>query len=167
MYQLFFRRVLAFFLDYAVIIVYALLLFLVSTLLKKYFSIDLNMGSPIKNQLLAFLLLTLPVFLYFYLSEKGTRHATLGKRIMKLKVTSAGNILVRNFIKFLPWEIAHIGVHQIVFYDQQQLEIPIWIWSLLIIPQMVVAIYFTSILLSYGRRSIYDNLAKTQISLKS
>lgn len=167
MYNLFFRRVLAFFVDYSIIIGYALLLFLASTFLKNYFSIDLDMASPIKNQLLSFFLLTLPVFLYFYLSERGVRNATLGKRALKLKVGVNGNILLRNFLKFLPWEIAHIGVHQIVFYDQQQLEAPVWVWYLLIIPQVVILIYFISLLVTKGEGSVYDKIAQTKISLES
>lgn len=167
MYVLFFRRVLAFCIDYAIIIAYALLLFLVSTLLTTYFSIDLNMGAPVKNQLLAFFLLTLPVFLYFYLSEIGARRATFGKRALRIKVSSNGNIFLRNLLKFLPWEVAHIGVHQVVFYDQQQLETPIWVWILLILPQIIVLIYLMSTFLSKGKKSVYDQIAKTRIELDS
>lgn len=168
MNTLFFRRVLAFIVDYTVIITYALLLFLTSTFLKNHFNIDLNFGSPIKNQLLSFSLLTLPVFLYFYLSERSDRNATLGKRVMRLKVVSdKGNIFLRNFLKFLPWEIGHIGVYQIVFYDQQQLETPIWLWSILIIPQVIVLIYVIRIVISKGRKSVYDFVSNTEITLKS
>jgi len=168
MYTVFFRRVLAFIVDYAIIIAYALLLFLVSTLLKNHFNVDLNFGSPIKNQILSFFMLTLPVFLYFYLSERSARNATIGKKVMKLEVVSnKGNIFLRNFLKFLPWEIGHIGVYQIVFYDQQQLPTPIWLWSVLIIPQLIVLIYLISTILSKGKRSIYDLISNTEITLKS
>ena len=148
--------------------VYAVLLFLVSTLLTNNFDINLNFGSPFKNQILGFFSLTLPIFLYFYLSEKSGRNATVGKRTMKLKVISGnGNVFLRNFLKFLPWEIAHMGVYQVVFYDQQQLDTPIWVWCLLIIPQIIVFGYFLSILFSKGKAGIYDRVSGTQITLKS
>jgi uncharacterized RDD family membrane protein YckC len=171
MNKLFFRRVLAFFVDYAIIIMYALLLFLASTLLKNHFNVDLNFGSPIKNQLLSFFLLTLPVFLYFYLSEKGIHKATLGKRFLKLKIASKTNekehLFLRNLLKFLPWEIAHIGVYHIVFYNNLQEETPIWVWCTLIIPQVIVLMYFLSVILSKENRSVYDVISNTEVSSRS
>lgn len=168
MNALFFRRVLAFSIDYIVIIIYAVLLFLVSTLLTNNFDINLNFGSPFKNQILGFFSLTLPIFLYFYLSEKSSYKATLGKRVMKLKVTSStGSLFLRNFLKFLPWEIAHIGVYQVVFYDQQQLDTPIWVWSLLIIPQIIVLGYVLSASRLKGISSFYDKISNTRIKLSS
>lgn len=164
MNNLFFRRALAFMIDYVIIMLYALLLFLLSTLLKNFLSINLDLGGPLKNQLLSFLILTLPVFFYFYISEKKNGNSTFGKKVMRLKVVSEkGNILLRNMIKFLPWEIAHIGVHHVVFYDQQQLETPIWIWACLIIPQIVVILFALSVFRSKGERSVYDTMAGTRI----
>ncbi|MFY0603543.1 MAG: RDD family protein [Flavobacteriaceae bacterium] len=168
MSSLFLRRVLAFVIDYIVIITYAVLLFLASSLLMNRFNIDLNFGNPFKNQIIGFFTLTLPVFLYFYLSEKGIHKATLGKRVLRLKVVSAKkhtySIFLRNFLKFLPWEIAHIGVYQIVFFENQQQETPHWVWFLLITPQVLVLIYFVSTLISKGKKSIYDRICNTELT---
>lgn len=169
--SIFFRRVLAFFIDYIIIIVYAILLFLVSNFLKNTFNIILSFNSPFKNQVLSFFLLTLPVFLYFFLSEKGAYKATFGKRLLALEVVNRendkGGIFIRNFLKLLPWEIAHTGVYHIIYSNQQQQEISLWVWCALIIPQIIVLFYFTSILATKGTKSIYDNLAKTMVTLRS
>ncbi|MDT7832818.1 RDD family protein [Flavobacteriaceae bacterium S356] len=168
MNSLFIRRVLAFSIDYMIIIIYAVLLFLVSTLLTNNFDVNLNFESPFKNQILGFFSLTLPIFLYFYLSEKSSHNATIGKEVMRLKVIpSNGNIFLRNFLKFLPWEIAHMGVYQVVFYDQQQLDMPIWVWGLLIVPQAIVLGYILSVLRLKGVSSIYDKISNTRIKLSS
>ena len=163
------KRVLAFSIDYVIIIMYAVCLFLVSTFLSSEFGVDLNFSSPIKSQLLSFVSLTLPVFFYFYLFEKSQSKATLGKRFMKLKVvdstTSKSNIFLRNFLKLLPWEIAHVGVYQIVFYNNQNSETPIWVWVLLIFPQVIMLMYCISVFLSKGKESLYDKISNTKIKL--
>lgn len=165
MKSLFCKRVLAFLIDYTVIIIYAVLLFLGSTLLQNHFNVDLNFGSPIKNQTLSFFTLTLPVFLYFFLSEKSNRKATIGKKIMGINVAILKNqnnsVFLRNFFKFLPWEIAHIGVHQIVFYESVSTET----WFLLILPQIIVCWYLLSVIMSKGKSSFYDKLSNTEVTL--
>ncbi|MFY0630122.1 MAG: RDD family protein [Flavobacteriaceae bacterium] len=163
--NLFLKRVLAFIIDYVVIIAYATCLFLASTFLSSQFDFQLSFDSPFKNQMVSFISLTLPVFLYFFLSERSKSKGTIGKRILKLKVVGAtessrGNLFLRNFLKFLPWEIAHIGVYQIAFYNNEN----IWVWISLILPQVIVIIYVISVFLSKGKQSVYDKLSRTKIS---
>lgn len=163
--NLFFKRVLAFIIDYAVIIMYAGCLFLASTFLSSQFDLQLSFNSPFKNQIISFTSLTLPVFLYFFLFEKSKLKGTIGKRILKLKVIDAtegkkGNLFLRNFLKLLPWEIAHIGVYQIAFYNNENLGVLI----LLIAPQVIVIIYIISVFLSKGKQSIYDKLSSVKIT---
>ncbi len=68
-------------------------------------------------QLLGFVLLVLPVGLYLYASEASARQATIGKRVMGLRVVSADDlgrpsrsrIIIRTVVKLLPWEVAHFA----------------------------------------------------------
>ena len=163
--NLFFKRVLAFIIDYAVIIMYAGCLFLASTFLSSQFDLQLSFNSPFKNQVVSFTSLTLPVFLYFFLCEKSKLKGTVGKRILKLRVANVtedkkGNLFLRNFLKLLPWEIAHVGVYQIAFYNNESA----WVWMLLTLPQVVVIVYIISAFLSKGKQSIYDKISSTKIS---
>lgn len=164
------KRVFAFCIDYMIILVYGVGLYLASTLVQSL-GVDLQFNSPLQQQLLSFFTLTLPVFLYFFLNEKN-RKATVGKRLLNLVVEKNthgknSNLFLRNFIKFLPWEIAHTGIYLLFHFNEQNQEMPIWLWFVLIIPQLLVLIYLFSILLSKGKRSLYDVIANTQISLRS
>ena len=168
MEKLIFRRLIAYCLDYIIIVMYALLLFGLTIILNLK---ELAL-TPISRQFLGFISLTLPVFLYFYLSEKGSHRATIGKRMMNISVfyesdSTKPRILQRNILKFLPWEIAHTGVHWIVFYSKYKNDVPVWVWILLILPQITIVIYLVSIVVSKGESSIYDKIANSKIKVTS
>lgn len=156
------RRILAFLVDYVVIVLYASILYAITM------TIDPPKMSPYLGAIIGFLSLTLPVFLYFYLSEKSNSKGTLGKRFMRIAVNSYSqnqnkSILIRNLFKFLPWEMAHYGVHWLVYLSSSVVAIPNWVWVTLVLPQLTVLAYLISIIISQGRRSLYDQLAGTQI----
>ena len=164
MKNLIFRRLAAFSLDYLIIAAYALLLFGSS----KVLNLKEMALTPISGQLLGFFSLTLPVFFYFFLTEKSKSRATIGKRVMNISITSKTEktkpkILYRNILKFFPWEVAHIGVHWIVFFSKSENDEPIWVWFLLILPQIIMIAYLLSIIISKGESGIYDNISNTKI----
>ncbi|NER14140.1 hypothetical protein GWK08_11860 [Leptobacterium flavescens] len=166
------KRMLAFTIDYPIIILYASALYGLSLLFQSQFQADLSQWNPLKGQLVGFFTLSLPVFLYFYLSERGKYGGTVGKRLMKLSVVpvkehgSANPVLIRNMLKFLPWEIAHGGVHWLFYYEQRQLELPYWNLLLLILPQLMILIYLISIWRYKGEGSLYDKIAGTKVIAK-
>src|SRR5699024_8542939 len=102
----------AFLLDYVVIVIYAIFIvgyisFVVQTYLKTLFS-----SSPLTAELTGFLMMTLPVSLYFIMCECSKWQGTLGKRKMGIRVVDdlgrrigIGRSAFRTAIKFLPWEI--------------------------------------------------------------
>lgn len=151
------RRVIAFCTDYLIFASYAVLLFVVVS------SLDPPPAGPIRGQIIAFFSLTLPVVLYGIVLEGGPKKATIGKRWMRIEVVGDGSVVFRNILKFLPWEIAHGGVHWMYYYEDVGGTIPGIIWILLVLPQVVVVVYVVSILVSRGRSSVYDKMAKTEI----
>jgi uncharacterized RDD family membrane protein YckC len=156
------KRFLAFMVDWLIIVLYACMLFGVTLILASQNIVTLGPVHPLQGQLIAFLTLTLPVILYYVLTESSSRHATIGKRAMKIRVYgSAGGIVLRNVIKFLPWEFAHAGILWVNYIND--VETPLWIWALLITPQVLVVCYLISIIYTRGARSLYDNLAGTQV----
>lgn len=166
MKSLIFKRLTAYLLDYSIVAIYALCLFGVATIL------DLKgpMFTPVISQLVGFISLTLPVFLYFFLMERSTARATIGKKLMNISVhTETGNtgtkILFRNILKFLPWEIAHTGVYWVIFYSESEINTPAWVWIVLILPQIVVIAYFISIIVSNGESAIYDTISNTRVKV--
>ncbi len=164
------KRLFAFLIDYLVIAGYAVVLFGLAMLLFGWLGALPDISNPIVGQLLGFFTLTLPVFLYFFVTEKSKRKGTIGKIKLKIQVETEAvnptrNVLVRNILKLLPWEIAHTGVHWVVYYSNNNAEVPFWTWAVLIIPQVAVVLYFFSILFYKGESSFYDKIAKTRIVL--
>jgi len=166
------KRLSAFLIDYLLIAFYALSLLGMTLLIFKINGKSPTVPDPFAGQTLGFFTLTLPVFLYFFITEKSKWKGTIGKRKLNIRVeTDAGNptrnVLVRNILKFLPWEIAHTGVHWLIYYSNNSAEVPLWTWAALVIPQVAVLFYIFSIFFYKGGSSFYDKIAKTRIVLMS
>jgi hypothetical protein len=163
------HRIFAWTIDFGIIVLYAILLFAVTSL---FFDVRHAGLNPYFGQLIGFLTLTLPVITYSYLTEKGVWKATIGKRVLNLIVLTPENktnksILIRNLLKYLPWELAHTGVHWIIYFESVGRETPIWTWIILIVPQVLVFVYFISIILSKGQSSVYDRISGTRLQLRT
>ena len=166
-------RFLAFFIDYIVIIIYAGFLLGIVTLIYSISGETYSNQSPIKGQLLGFLTLTIPVILYFTLMESHKGQATIGKLIFKLKVTDEQfgkpnfkRLLLRNTLKFTPWEIAHFGVHWSFYFSGQDIQPPFWVWLALIFPQIIIVIFMLQICLAKENCSAYEVLSKTRVAMR-
>ena len=112
------RRLLAFGLDWLVIALYGGTLFALVALAA---GIPEQSPGPWRAQGIGFLTMTLPVWLYFSLTEASPWQGTIGKRVLGLQVaTVAGarpGLLLsarRNALKFLPWECGHLLAHQLM-----------------------------------------------------
>lgn len=164
------KRLLAFAIDYLIIILYGTLLFLVTISIIDISKFSTESYSPIKGQFIGFFTMTLPVFMYNFLLENSQYRGGVGKQIMRIAVIKSGykkqNIFIRNFVKFLPWEIGHLGVHWAMYYSSRNQATPNWVWVVLILPQIIMVIYFTSLILSKGESSFYDKIAHSKLTLK-
>ena len=112
-------------LDYIVIVLYLVLVVALSVLLRPLVPsfFGAAFGSQHSSELFGFITVTLPVSLYFALSEASSRQATWGKHRAKLKVCrvkdgnrlSMARSLSRTALKFTPWEIVHASIWYITF----------------------------------------------------
>lgn len=111
----------------------------------------------------AFLMLTLPVYLCFTLSEMFGRKATLGKRVAKLTVDGRpAQIILRNILKFAPWEIAHTGIWHGM--DMPFGSAPTALgWTLFAVSMGLSGLYLISLFSGDGRPP-YDRLAGTRVT---
>lgn len=164
------KRIMAFFADYVFIVLYSAALFGVVYALRAIFGIDLQL-SLTGSVLFDFVVLTLPVIAYFILTESGGKQGSLGKQIIKIKVYGTNtvqaplkSVITRNLLKFLPWEMAHIGVRWLKYTSDKGAMPETGIWMLLLIPQLLLLVYFFSIMLGNGRQSVYDKAAGTQVA---
>lgn len=168
-YAGFWRRASAFALDYIPIFIYLLVITLLSLLFNSLFRTNqLLFANRVQAQFTAFLFVTLPVMLYFAMSESSLRQATWGKRRMGLKVTNyiGGRIsfwrsLARTALKFIPWELSHTLVWEIYFSPQINVA---WINYGFVLVYVLIGLNIASLTLSRKHQALYDFLAGTYVA---
>lgn len=118
------QRIKAFALDYVVIAGYLIVVV--------GLGVGINWAMPylaqtlfakrIRGQFISFMLVTLPVTLYYALLESSPQQATWGKRKIGLRVTDSrgarlnfAHSLGRTLLKFIPWELSHTLIWQLRF----------------------------------------------------
>jgi|SRR5690625_1270753 len=107
------KRLLELLVDYVFIVAYLLLLLFINFGISMFIFKGIPEYTEIQAQLIATFFSVLPIMLIFsYLDyfKKGS----IGKRVARLKLVysndSFTSSLLRNMIKFLPWQLGHIGV---------------------------------------------------------
>lgn len=163
-------RLKAFAIDYLIILGYICLLFAATLAISRLLDADLDNTDTLTAEVIGFLTLTLPVILYFSFTEAGKYGGSVGKRRFNLKVipvsrirTSFFQALLRNVIKFLPWEIAHFFVFRLFYFTRTNTEPPVWILYGLIAAQVIAIIYLLFILLRKDNRSVYELISSTKV----
>lgn len=162
-------RIFAFLWDYVIILGYLFLLYGVSFLAQPIL-IPLFKASPLSAELTGVLLITLPVYLYFAVSEGSKSHATWGKRKMGIVVVGVHgqpigfrSSLFRSALKFVPWELAHFTIWHMVMPS----DYPDYLISLLLTTVYgLVFIYLISPLKSKNKQTLYDSIAGTVVKYK-
>lgn len=162
-------RILAFALDYLLIALYLLVVVAVGLGVNRFWPTisERLFANPLSGHLVSFVLVTLPVGLYFALSEASSRQATWGKRRMGLQVVRSDGTrlhlsrsLARTALKFVPWELAHTCIWQVRFADSSQA------WLInggFILVWVLGAIYLVSLIVNKRKQTLYDWLAKTYV----
>jgi len=124
--------------------------------------------------LLGFTVLTLPVGLYFFLTEAGHRHASVGKRVARITVASTsgksvskGQILVRTIVKLLPWEFAHTFIYEVVYYSSHGRTTPAWVLAGLCMANAFPLLYILTVLIRKDHRGPHDLAACTIVTARS
>ena len=167
-YAGFWQRIGAFVLDYVIILFYLVTVTLIFLLLNSLFNLnDRLFTDRVRAQLTSFLLITLPVALYFAISESSNRQATWGKQRMKLIVTDENEErisfwrgLARTFLKFIPWELSHTLIWDLSFSPQADAILIYYGFGFV---YLLVGLNIASLLLNKTHQTIYDLLTKTHV----
>lgn len=98
--------------DYVVIIAYLAWLFIINLVIMFFHLNGIPEYTETQSQLIATFTSVIPIILIFsYLDFKD---GSVGKRAAGLKLTydnhRFSSSLIRNVIKFLPWQLGHVGV---------------------------------------------------------
>lgn len=167
------QRIGAFLLDYLIIVAYIVLLVILSVglgfgPLRSVFRA--MFADPNRSEISAFLLLVLPVILYFALCECSSWQATWGKRKMGLCVIdthgarlSFPRSLVRSLLKFVPWELTHACLWRIPGWPLAPTTPSPVITAGLVLVWILVAVYLVSMLMSKKHQALYDGIAGTYV----
>jgi uncharacterized RDD family membrane protein YckC len=160
------KRFLALWLDYLLILGYMAVLFAVNLLIYLVFLGGIPAYDELGMNLIS-LTLIVPVILYSILAESGRRHATFGKAKAKLTVVSSAagpirlwQIILRNLVKFLPWQLAHIAIfHSMALQWEFS---PLWTGVMVCVE--LLPFLWVGLLFRKDRRGIHDLLAKTRVT---
>jgi uncharacterized RDD family membrane protein YckC len=157
-------------LDYFIILIYIGLLIGTTLSIIAIFHLKLGNVDPVIGELIAFATLTLPVILYFVIFENSKHAGTIGKRKMGVQIVnktlakaSIGQLLIRNCIKFLPWELAHFFIYRLFYFNSITETIPEWVLTGLIVSQGLAIIYLLFIIFTKDNRSVYELLSQTRV----
>ncbi|GIN22991.1 MAG TPA: RDD family protein [Bacillus bacterium] len=114
------NRLIEIIVDYLIITAYLVMLLIVNLGIIFLFFKRIPEYTELQAQLIATLTSVIPIILIFsYLDyfKKGS----IGKRVSGLKLTYANyrfsSSLSRNIIKFLPWQLGHVGVIHGIYSD--------------------------------------------------
>jgi uncharacterized RDD family membrane protein YckC len=160
------KRLLSLAIDFSMIVAYVLLLFGFTTSIYRFVFEETPKFDIFTAHLIGFLTLILPVLIYFIISELGVSSNTLGKRIVGLKVASMDNqkltvnqVVLRNIIKFLPWEYAHILVYILILVPKAA-DSQLSIFGL-ILANIIPLVYLAMIVLRKDHRGPHELVSRT------
>ena len=124
-------------------------------------------GHPLSGELVGFVLLTLPVAMFFVFAEASPSGATWGKRRAGLRVVTVDGrrirplrSSVRTAVKLLPWELSHFAVWQLSAGLTVSAFIP---YVALGLAWALVGASLASALVTRRRRGVHDLVAETMV----
>lgn len=171
MFAGFWSRAAAFALDYVLILSYLAVLALTMLVLNSFLGITAWMfAERVRAQVTGFLLVTLPVTLYFSFGESSARKATWGKAKLRIQVTDRRGkriglwrALARTGLKFIPWELSHTLIWTITFSNA---EVPAWVHYGFVLVYGWIGLNLASLVLTKKHQALYDLLARTCVMKK-
>ena len=158
------KRMTEFLFDYLFILAYLVLLFLGSMLIYIIFFNGVPEFTEIQSQWLVFFTSVLPITLLFtfldYKNDGSFGKVKAGLELVYQKKTVQAS-LIRNTIKFLPWQIGHMGTIHGFYSEFDVLSISLSISATLLAVLLLAMTMFRN-----DKRHLGDLLAHTQVQLK-
>lgn len=149
--------------DYLFVLLYLALLFIVNMIFYLLVLGGMPKFTILQSQMIATFESVIPIVIIFSLLDYRRPFGSYGKRKAGLevhyKIHSFSRSLVRNCIKFLPWQLAHIGVIDGIYTDFTS-------WISMILPS--AGILLAIIMLCMGvfrkdKRHLGDMITGTQV----
>ena len=158
------KRMIEFLFDYLFILAYLVLLFLSSMLIYIIFFNGVPEFAEIQSQWLVFFTSILPITLLFTFLDYA-KNGSLGKTKAGLELVYQKKTvlasLIRNIIKFLPWQLGHMGTIHGFYSNFDGLSISLSISATLLAVSLLAMTLFRK-----DKRHLGDLLARTQVQLR-
>ena len=158
------KRMIELLFDYLFILAYLALLFLGSMLFYTIFFNGIPEYTEIQSQCLVFFTSVFPITLLFTFLDY-TKNGSFGKAKAGLqliyKKKTVQSSLIRNAIKFLPWQIGHMGTIHGFYSEFDFLSIILSILATLLAVALLAMMVFKK-----DKRHLGDLIAHTQVQLK-
>ena len=158
------KRMIEFLFDYLFILAYLVLLFLGSMLIYIILFNGVPEFTEIQSQWLVFFTSVLPIMLLFtfldYKNDGSFGKVKAGLQLVYQKKTVQAS-LIRNTIKFLPWQLGHMGTIHGVYSEFDVLSI-----SLSISATLLAVLLLAMTIFRKDKRHLGDLLVHTQVQLK-
>ena len=158
------KRMIELLFDYLFILAYLALLFLGSMLFYTIFFNGIPEFTEIQSQCLVFFTSVLPITLLFTFLDY-TKNGSFGKAKAGLQLVykkkTVQSSLIRNTIKFLPWQIGHMGTIHGVYSEFDLLSIILSFLATLLAVALLAMMVFRK-----DKRHLGDLIAHTQVQLK-
>ena len=163
----FLLRFKAFLIDYLLLLGYGVLLLVFNVFLFPQ-SQNLFTGSLWLAQFTGFVMVTLPVSIYFIISDSLFNGQSFGKRKMGIRTIgengsalSLGRAVFRVALKFFPWELSHFLVYRLTALGE--MEAPVSYYLIGGIIYALIILYIATAIFTKKKQSLYDIIAKTQV----
>jgi uncharacterized RDD family membrane protein YckC len=161
------RRVTAWLIDWACILGWVLVTLAVG--LPLYLTGVTHESNAVELNIMAALIMVVPVAVAAAILESRPGGATPGKRVLRLRVRNHGDAvgfaraLGRNGLKIaLPWLLGHAAVYAIVLTARGDGSTPAWVWILTGAAYVLPIAYIVSLFVGRGR-TLYDRLTGTEV----
>jgi len=167
-YAGFWQRLKAFAFDYLIISIYLVIVVILFLLLNSLVNINQWLfAERATAQVSAFLIVTLPITLYFAISESSAMQATWGKQRLGLKVTDYNRNRIgfwrgfmRTLLKFIPWELSHTIIWKIYFSPE---NISAWINYGFTLVYVLMGLNIASMVMTKSHQALYDLITRTYV----
>ena len=158
------KRMIELLFDYLFILAYLALLFLGSMLFYTIFFNGIPEFTEIQSQCLVFFTSVFPITLLFTFLDY-TKNGSFGKTKAGLQLVSKKKTvqasLLRNTIKFFPWQIGHMGTIHGFYSEFDSLSIILSFLATLLAVALLAMMVFRK-----DKRHLGDLIAHTQVQLK-
>src|SRR5512134_2234031 len=165
------RRIAAFMIDWSILAAYlGALAAMVLIVARDRAQPPQSLADRVQGQALAFAVATGPLILYFALMEASRWQATVGKRLLGLRVATLGGsrptmrwTMLRALVKFAPWEICHTAIWHGA--GRPFIDPPAALSMVVMVAAQLAALVYVVMLFVGSGRTLYDRASGTHVVL--